>query len=62
MTYYCGIDIGASTAKLVVIDTAGQIMGKAMARSGIDYAQTAQALLTDVCTANALDRSHIARS
>ncbi len=59
---YCGIDIGASTAKLVVIDAAGRIMGKAMARSGIDYAKTAEALLTEVCTTNALDRSDILRS
>jgi predicted CoA-substrate-specific enzyme activase len=59
---YCGIDIGASTAKLVVIDAAGRIMGKAMARSGIDYAKTAEALLTEVCTTNALDRSDISRS
>ncbi|MCP4453727.1 MAG: ATPase [Planctomycetes bacterium] len=59
---YCGIDIGASTAKLVVIDAAGRIMGKAMARSGIDYAQTAEALLTEVCAAESLDRSDIAGS
>jgi len=62
MAYYCGIDIGASTAKLVVIDAAGQIMGKAMGRSGIDYAQTAETLLTDVCAAEPLDRLQIARS
>jgi predicted CoA-substrate-specific enzyme activase len=62
MAYYCGIDIGASTAKLVVIDAAGQILGKAMARSGVDYAQTAEALLTDVCVTNSLDRAQIARS
>jgi len=62
MTYYCGIDIGASTAKLVVVDASGRIVGKAMGRSGIDYAQTAETLLTDVCLAESLDRSQIARS
>ena len=62
MEYYCGIDIGASTAKLVVIDPAGRIVGKSIARSGIDYAKTAEQLLADLCTAQAVDRSRIARS
>ena len=62
MAYYCGIDIGASTAKLVVIDAAGRIIGKAMARSGVDYARTAEELLTDACATESLGRSCIARS
>jgi (R)-2-hydroxyacyl-CoA dehydratese activating ATPase len=62
MTYYCGIDIGASTAKLVVIDGTGRIIGKAMGRSGIDYAKTAEALLTEVCATAKLDRAQILRS
>lgn len=62
MAYYCGIDIGASTAKLVVIDETARIMGKAKSRSGIDYARTAEDLLTDVCAADSLDRSQIVRS
>ncbi len=62
MQYYCGIDIGASTAKLVVIDTAGQTIAKAMGRSGIDYAKTAEQLLADLSAAQSFDRSQIARS
>lgn len=62
MAFYCGIDIGASTAKLVLIDAAGRVVGKAMARSGIDYAKTAETLLTDVCATESLDRARIARS
>ncbi len=49
MEYYCGIDIGASTAKLVIIDDAHKIVGKSMQRSGIDYATTADNLLADLC-------------
>jgi len=60
--YYCGIDIGASTAKLVVIDGAGQIAGKAIGRSGIDYAKTADELLVNLCEAESIDRSQIVRS
>ena len=62
MQYYCGIDIGASTAKLVVIDAAGQTIAKAMGRSGIDYAKTAEQLLSDLSAAESFDRSQIARS
>jgi len=62
MKYYCGIDIGASTAKLVVIDSAGQIVAKAIGRSGIDYAETAEQLWIDACADESIDRSRIARS
>lgn len=62
MAYYCGIDIGASTAKLVVIDSAGLIVAKAIGRSGIDYTQTAEQLLTDACAGESIDRSQIAKS
>jgi len=62
MQYYCGIDIGASTAKLVVIDVTGQLVAKAMGRSGIDYAKTAEQLLADLSAAQSFDRSQIVRS
>ncbi|KPK34094.1 MAG: hypothetical protein AMJ65_18880 [Phycisphaerae bacterium SG8_4] len=62
MQYYCGIDIGASSAKLVVIDAAGQTIAKAIGRSGIDYAKTAEQLLADLPAAESFDRSQIARS
>ena len=62
MQYYCGIDIGASSAKLVIIDTAGKTIAKAIARSGIDYAKTAEQLLADLSAAKSFDPSQIARS
>ena len=62
MQYYCGIDIGASTAKLVVIDSEYQVVAKTLGRSGIDYAKTAEQLLNDVAAGESLDRSQIARS
>jgi (R)-2-hydroxyacyl-CoA dehydratese activating ATPase len=55
--YYCGIDIGASAAKLVIIDSNGRIAARALRRSGVDYAQTARA-----CLDNALEHSGIAES
>ncbi|MBN2272162.1 MAG: hypothetical protein JXN61_16230 [Sedimentisphaerales bacterium] len=62
MEYYCGIDIGASTAKLVIIDRAGRIIAKAIGRSGVDYAKTSEQLLTDACADVSIDRSQIAGS
>jgi predicted CoA-substrate-specific enzyme activase len=62
MKYYCGIDIGASAAKLVVIEPVGRIVTKNIGRSGVDYARTAEELLSDMCTAESFDRSQIVRT
>jgi len=62
MAYFCGIDIGASTAKLAIVDSQGEIAGRAMQRSGIDYTQTSELLLEQVLAEASIDRSQIARS
>ena len=62
MEYFCGIDIGASTAKLVIADDQGSIVGKAMQRSGVDYAQSAQTLLDDALGQAKIERAQIVRS
>src|SRR3989304_6225996 len=41
MRYFCGIDIGASAAKLVVIDENRQTGAQALRKSGVDCAETA---------------------
>ena len=38
---YCGIDIGASNAKIALVDRAGQLVSHACLRSGVDYGATA---------------------
>ncbi|MBN1973852.1 MAG: hypothetical protein JW787_09460 [Sedimentisphaerales bacterium] len=60
--YYCGIDIGASTAKLVVINSDNQIVAKTLGRSGIDYAKTAEQMLNDLTVTESLERSQIVKS
>jgi len=62
MQYFCGIDIGASTAKLVIADADGNLAAKAMQRSGVDYAQTAQALVDEALAESSLQRGWIVRS
>jgi predicted CoA-substrate-specific enzyme activase len=47
MRYFCGIDIGASAAKLAIVDQGRRIVAKSVRRSGVDYAQTAAACLDE---------------
>ena len=60
--YFCGIDIGASAAKLVLIDAQRRMVAKATRRSGVDYAQTAHRCLEEVLGRSGLTESHICRT
>ena len=51
MAYFCGVDIGASAAKLVIIDRDGRMAGKALRRSGVDYAEAAERCLAEALSA-----------
>lgn len=62
MPYACGIDIGASTAKLVLLNEHRQVVAKAMRRSGVDYAQTAQTCLEEALAAAGASRGQVAGS
>jgi predicted CoA-substrate-specific enzyme activase len=54
MCYYCGIDIGASAAKLLIIDRDRRAVARAVRRSGVDYAETARCLLDEALAAAGL--------
>ncbi len=45
--FFCGVDIGASATKLVLLDAAGVVLARAMKHSGVDYRGTAQACLAE---------------
>lgn len=62
MRYCCGIDIGASSAKLVIVDEAGRIVGRALRRSGVDYAAAAEQNLAEALAAAGLKREDISRT
>jgi len=62
MEYFCGIDIGASAAKLVIVDQTGRVAGKALRRSGVNYAAAADACLADALAEAKLDRSQVRSS
>jgi len=62
MDYFCGIDIGASTAKLVIAEAGGKVVGKALRRSGVDYVVTAEQCLAEAVEQAGLRRQDIRRS
>ena len=39
---YCGVDLGASATKLVLIDASGKELARALRTSGVDYRETAR--------------------
>ena len=59
--YYAGIDIGSSYTKAVIVDENGQRVGGAVARTGINFDQAAQALFEASLKNAALQKEQIAR-
>jgi predicted CoA-substrate-specific enzyme activase len=44
---YCGVDVGASSTKLVLLGEDRELRGRSIRKSGVDYAATARACLED---------------
>lgn len=44
---YCGVDVGASATKVVLVDGRGEVLGRAVLPSGVDYAATAVRALAE---------------
>ena len=59
MQYFCGIDIGAATAKLVIIDENGQTVARSLAHSGVDYSRTAEQNLAEALAEAGMNREDI---
>ena len=62
MRYFGGVDIGASSAKLVVIDEDGRTVGKSLRRSGIDYTEAARLCRDEALSSAGLSEADIASS
>ena len=62
MQYFCGVDIGASTAKLVILDANADVVAKSMRPSGVDYARAAREILDDALGLAGLTEADIRRS
>ena len=59
MQYFCGVDIGASAVKLVLIDENRKTVGRGLCRSGVDYGQSADRCLADALSAAGVEREQI---
>jgi (R)-2-hydroxyacyl-CoA dehydratese activating ATPase len=42
---FCGVDVGASATKVVLVDSAGVVRARVLAHSGVDYEATARSCL-----------------
>jgi len=62
MPHYCGIDIGASATKLVLVDEVAQTVARSIRRSGVDYAEAAEQCLAEALEATGLTRDDVGRS
>jgi predicted CoA-substrate-specific enzyme activase len=60
MPYYCGVDIGASSAKLAILDEDRRTVGSAVRRSGVDYAATAENCLAEALAEAEFSRDELA--
>ena len=45
--FFCGVDIGASATKVVLVDAAGEVLARVVRPSGVDYAAVARACLDE---------------
>jgi predicted CoA-substrate-specific enzyme activase len=59
MPYYCGVDIGASAAKLVLVDESARPIAKSLRRSGVDYGRAAEECLAEALAAAGLRRDQV---
>ena len=53
--FFCGVDVGASATKLVLLDGGGAVLARALHPSGVDYAATAATCLEEAVRAAGLD-------
>ena len=59
MRYFCGVDIGASAVKLVIIDEDRRTLARAVGRSGVDYGQSACRCLAEALSAAKLESQQL---
>ncbi|MHC4199029.1 MAG: acyl-CoA dehydratase activase [Planctomycetota bacterium] len=59
MRYTCGVDIGASAAKLVILDEERRPVATVLRSSGVDYAETAEACLAEALAAGGLTKEDV---
>jgi len=59
---FCGVDVGASATKVVLIDDRDEVVGRDVRPSGVDYEATAAACLAAALASAGAARSDVART
>ncbi len=59
---YCGVDVGASSTKLILLDKDREVRGRSIRRSGVDYAATARACLNEAVDAAGAEAGQVRRT
>ena len=59
---FCGVDVGASSTKLVLLNENREVRGRAIRRSGVDYAATARACLEEAADEAGADVNRVLRT
>jgi len=59
---FCGVDVGASSTKLVLLDRNREVHGRAIRRSGVDYAATSRACLAEAADTAGAEVDRILRT
>ena len=59
---FCGVDVGASSTKLVLLDNDREVRGRSIRRSGVDYVATARLCLDEAADAAGADVNSILRT
>jgi predicted CoA-substrate-specific enzyme activase len=59
---FCGVDVGASATKLVLIDEQYRVRARVMRASGVDYSSTASACLAEALAMVGPSPSRVART
>lgn len=60
--WWCGVDVGSSATKLVLVDRELQVRAKAVKPSGVDYAATADACLSEALAQVGATRPNVVRT
>ena len=59
---YCGVDVGASATKVVLVDKGGETRARIVRHSGVDYAATARECLGDALVEAEATRKQVRRT
>ncbi len=62
MTVFCGVDVGASATKLVLVDASGECRARVVKPSGIDYAATSRTSLAEALSAAGVQPQDVTRT